>query len=102
MGGLQDAKSLIIVRKCGKYVAPARTVPDTLAIMEHALAPALLEAARERLRARLALLNAEIREYPQPIARCDAQLGGLVEERARLRAELDDLDTRIAGSDRRL
>jgi hypothetical protein len=99
---LRHAKSVIIVRKCGKYVAPARTVPDTLAFMEHALAPALLEAARERLRQRLALLNAEIRDYPQPIARCDAQLGGLVEERTRLRAELDDLDAHIARSDRRL
>ena len=70
--------------------------------MDHDLAPALLESARERLRARLALLNAEIRDYPQPIARCDAQLGGLVEERARLRAEIDDLDERIAGRDRRI
>ena len=70
--------------------------------MDHDLAPALLESARERLRARLTLLNAEIRDYPQPIARCDAQLGGLVEERARLRAEIDELDARIAGRDRRL
>lgn len=69
--------------------------------MNHNLAPALLEAARERLKARLAMLNAEIRGYPQPIARCDAQLGGLVEERARLRAEIDDLDACIAGRDRR-
>ena len=69
--------------------------------MDHDLAPALLESARERLRARLALLNAEIRDYPQPIARCDAQLGGLVEERARLRAQIDELDARIAGRDRR-
>jgi cell division protein FtsB len=43
---------------------------------------------REQLLARLSELNAEIRDYPQPIARCDAQLGGLVEERERLRAEL--------------
>ena len=43
---------------------------------------------REQLLARLAELNAEIRDYPQPIARCDAQLGGLVDERERLRAEL--------------
>ena len=70
--------------------------------MEHALAPALLEAARERLRSRLALINEEIRGYPQPIARCDAQLGGLVEERAQVRAELDDIEARLAGRDRRL
>ena len=70
--------------------------------MDHDTAPALLEAARERLRARLAALNGEIRDYPQPIARCDAQLGGLVEERARVRAELDELEERLAGRDRRL
>jgi chorismate mutase len=34
--------------------------------------------------ARIATLNAEISRYPGPIARCDAQLGGLLEERARL------------------
>ena len=70
--------------------------------MEHDLAPALLEAAHARLKARLAALNAEIRDYPQPIARCDAQLGGLVEERARVRAELDELEERLAGRDRRI
>lgn len=32
----------------------------------------------------IAALNAEISRYPGPIARCDAQLGGLLEERARL------------------
>lgn len=69
--------------------------------MEHDLAPALLEAARARLQARLAELNGEIRGYPQPIARCDAQLGGLVEERARVRAELDEVEERLAGRDRR-
>jgi chromosome segregation ATPase len=48
-------------------------------------------SARARLTTRLAELNAEIRAYPQPIARCDAQLGGLVEERARIHEELDRL-----------
>jgi hypothetical protein len=36
------------------------------------------------VQARIAKLNAEISRYPGPIARCDAQLGGLLEERARL------------------
>ena len=36
------------------------------------------------LQERIAELNAEISRYPGPIARCDAQLGGLLEERARL------------------
>jgi chromosome segregation ATPase len=46
---------------------------------------------RARLAQRLRELNEEIRAYPQPIARCDAQLGGLVEERAAVHAELERL-----------
>jgi hypothetical protein len=34
--------------------------------------------------ARTAALNQEISRYPGPIARCDAQLAGLLDERARL------------------
>lgn len=34
------------------------------------------------LEARLRQLNDEIRNYPQPIARCDAQLAGLIEQRS--------------------
>ena len=36
------------------------------------------------MKRRIDELNAEISHYPGPIARCDAQLGGLLEERARL------------------
>ena len=36
------------------------------------------------LKARIDELNVEISAYPGPIARCDAQLGGLLEERSRL------------------
>ncbi len=36
------------------------------------------------LRQRFAELNEEIRAYPTPIARCDDQLAGLLEERARI------------------
>lgn len=39
---------------------------------------------QRELRARIDELNAEISAYPGPIARCDAQLGGLLEERSRL------------------
>jgi hypothetical protein len=39
---------------------------------------------RHDVERKIAALNAEIRRYPGPIARCDAQLGGLLEERARL------------------
>jgi hypothetical protein len=49
---------------------------------------------RDALQARLAQINAELRAYPQPIARCDAQLGGLVEERLRIREELAQANPR--------
>jgi len=45
----------------------------------------VLSSRLEReLQSRIDELNAEISRYPGPIARCDAQLGGLLEERARL------------------
>jgi len=46
-------------------------------------------ADRNELIARLGRVNDEIRAYPQPIARCDAQLAGLLEERDRLRRALE-------------
>jgi chorismate mutase len=39
---------------------------------------------KHEIEARSAVLNEEISRYPGPIARCDAQLAGLLEERARL------------------
>ena len=42
------------------------------------------------LERRLAELSAEIRRYPTPIARCDDQLAALLEERARLMAQLEE------------
>ena len=41
------------------------------------------------LQKRLAELNLEIHNYPGPIARCDLHLPALLEERARIMAELD-------------
>jgi chorismate mutase len=38
----------------------------------------------QRLGQRLLKINAEIRHYPGPIARCDEQLAGLLDERRRL------------------
>jgi chorismate mutase len=40
------------------------------------------------LEQKLTRLNEEIRNYPGPIARCDEQLPALLEERAKLIAEL--------------
>jgi chorismate mutase len=39
---------------------------------------------RRELQVRIDELNAEISAYPGPIARCDAQLAGLLDERSRL------------------
>jgi hypothetical protein len=45
----------------------------------------VLSSRLEReLKQRIDELNAEISAYPGPIARCDAQLGGLLDERGRL------------------
>jgi len=41
------------------------------------------------LEQRLAELNEEIRNYPGPIARCDQHLPALLEERAKLMAEIE-------------
>ena len=46
-------------------------------------------ATRQDLAERLARLNEEIKSYPQPIARCDAQLAGLLEERDAVRRALE-------------
>ena len=51
-----------------------------------------MRAALER---RIAELCAEIRAYPGPIARCDEQLGALLEQRAAL---LHELETHLACS----
>jgi chorismate mutase len=47
------------------------------------------DAMSTYLEKRLAELNQEIRTYPGPIARCDEHLPALLEERARLMAELE-------------
>ena len=44
------------------------------------------------LRAALEHLDAEIRAYPTPIPRCDAQFNHLMEERARIREALEALE----------
>jgi hypothetical protein len=41
------------------------------------------------LRSKLESLNHEIRHYPGPIARCDEHLPALLEERAKIMAELE-------------
>jgi hypothetical protein len=48
------------------------------------------------LRQALARIDAEIRAYPTPIPRCDAQFNHLLEERDRIRALLEEAATREA------
>jgi len=46
---------------------------------------------RRHLEARNREIKAEVAHYPTPIARCDVQLGKLLEQRARLYRELDSV-----------
>jgi chromosome segregation ATPase len=50
-----------------------------------------LDLARAGLEERLRQVNEDIRGYPQPIAHCDAQLGGLLAERSQILAQIDKL-----------
>lgn len=47
------------------------------------------EKAREHLESERHRVNEAIRNYPTPIAACDAQFNYLLEERARIVQELD-------------
>ena len=51
----------------------------------------MADADLHALETQLAQLAEEIRTYPTPIAGCDAQLAGLLEERALLQAARRDL-----------
>ena len=50
--------------------------------------------SRTELQRRIAQLSDEIRHYPTPIARCDEQLGALIEERALLLSRLNSFSVR--------
>ena len=50
-----------------------------------------------KIEGRIAELSREIRSYPTPIARCDEQLTGLIEERARLLRQLEEFQERSGG-----
>ena len=52
---------------------------------------------RAALQRRLAELSEEIRHYPTPIARCDEQLTGLLEERSRVLRLLEENQTATGG-----
>jgi chorismate mutase len=50
------------------------------------------------LDAKIVELSQEIRRYPTPIARCDEQLAGLLEQRARLIAERERIAQRKSNT----
>ena len=52
---------------------------------------------RTELLRRIEELSREIRSYPTPIARCDEQLSGLIEERARLLRQLNEFQEETDG-----
>jgi len=52
---------------------------------------------KARLERRIAELSREIRSYPTPVARCDEQLTGLIEERARLLQQLNEFQEKPDG-----
>lgn len=68
---------------------PARLAADSL--------PGLTARLGAALREHAAALAREVREYPTPIARCDDQLGGLLERRRRVFGALEELDALSAG-----
>jgi len=55
------------------------------------LIESLCRAVREYLERQVELLTEEVRRYPTPIARCDDQLTGLLEQRASALAQLQRL-----------
>lgn len=60
--------------------------------------PRTWQEVKDRLEARRAALNEEIATYPAPIPACDAQFNHLLEQRARLNAELNRLDTAMSDA----
>jgi hypothetical protein len=75
----------------GAIASAPRT--DALERADSELIEALCSAVREYLERRVDLLNEEVRRYPRPIAHCDDQLTGLLEERASAAAQLQRLSS---------
>jgi hypothetical protein len=65
---------------------------DTLAGLEHRL-----REVRDHLRNAKRRLDEEIRHYPTPIPRCDAQFNHLFEERARVNLALERIESSTSG-----
>jgi len=74
------------------------TVETTAERVDSALIESLCSALRKYLERQVELLNEEVRNYPTPIARCDDQLTGLLEQRASAAAQLQRLSS-VADQD---
>jgi len=68
--------------------AAVKTAPQQV---DSELISSLCGALRKYLERQVELLNEEVRNYPTPIARCDDQLTGLLEQRASAAAQLQRL-----------
>jgi len=53
--------------------------------------------SKKILEEKISAISGEIRRYPTPIARCDEQLTGLIEERARLLRQLSEFQEKSDG-----
>jgi hypothetical protein len=69
------------------------TLADPVRGIDAELTTSLRKTVRKYLERRVEQLNDEVRHYPGPIARCDDQLTGLLEQRSRALAELQRLDS---------
>jgi hypothetical protein len=69
------------------------TVKTAAQRVDSELIASVRKAVREYLERRVELLNEEVRNYPTPIAHCDDQLTGLLEQRASAAAQLQRLSS---------
>jgi hypothetical protein len=67
------------------------TVKTAAQRVDSELIAPVCDALRRYLARQVELLNEEVRNYPTPIARCDDQLTGLLEQRATAAAQLQRL-----------
>lgn len=75
----------------------AQEHPFDVAAYTDAKAPFIRSVLRARLQAQRQRLDEEIRGYPTPIPRCDAQFNHLFEQRARIVAVIESLAAREAA-----
>jgi tyrosine decarboxylase / aspartate 1-decarboxylase len=94
-GIARDRETITCLRSVLMKPEHAAWVDRIVAILDEATAAAKdAGGIRERLEARKRRLDDEIRAYPTPIPRCDAQFNGLLEERSEIVRRLEALAER--------